>query len=242
MKIINALIFCQLCFSCVGQTLNIGTGPIFTLTKQEVKLVNGHNDFQNTGFSKNLYYEHLLPLKNSYILLNTIFFKGESWIRFRNGSVSSFDGIGFTGTKIQRYNIGFGIAPFGINKSFYVKSFLSIGCQISKSLGHDFFGSQGQIQGPEYFEVEPITAEALNTLQVIPTLGIKTGFLIYRIIDIGLTIQGVYGFKSYQKMYFKYIYQGVQQKTAIFSADGTGLFIDLGIGINFSNLIKKVKL
>ncbi|MBK9632322.1 MAG: hypothetical protein IPO62_14890 [Saprospiraceae bacterium] len=241
LKFLLTLIFTINGLLCFAQSLSIGAGPIFTLTKQEVKLVKGKSNFENTGFSKNLSYEHLLNLKNSYALFTAAFFKGESWIKFKEGSVSSFDGLGFRGTDIQRFSIGFGFAPFGIEKSYYLKSFLTIGCQFSKTLGHEFFGSQGQIQGPDYFEIEPVTAEAYNTFQLFPSLGIKTGLLIYKIIDIGITIQGVYGFKPYQKIYFKYNYKGIPQETAIFASDGTGLFIDLGIGINFVNLIKIIE-
>ena len=39
MKIIITFIFYLVRFSCIGQTLSIETGPILTLTKQQVRLV-----------------------------------------------------------------------------------------------------------------------------------------------------------------------------------------------------------
>ncbi|MDV7401201.1 hypothetical protein RZS08_57825, partial [Arthrospira platensis SPKY1] len=97
----------------------------------------------------------------------------------------------------------------------------------------EFYSNLFKAEGPEYFELEPIRIEKLNTTQLVPSLGLKTGILLWKQIELGLSVQGVLGFKSYQNMYFKYYYKGVTQETAIFQGKGTGLYTALNIGYRF---------
>jgi hypothetical protein len=83
-----------------------------------------------------------------------------------------------------------------------------------------------------------VTAESRNTDQIVPVLGLSTGFVFWKRIDIGLFIQGVYAFKPYQKMTIKYQYKGEVQPTAIYESTGTGLFFGLSLGYRFARLIK----
>ena len=94
------------------------------------------------------------------------------------------------------------------------------------------------INGPNYFELEPISADPRNTMQIVPSLGLHTGFVFWKRLDIGLSFQGVYGYKPYQKMYFKYQYKGISQPSAEYEATGTGLFVTFGIGYRFAKWIK----
>ena len=123
-----------------------------------------------------------------------------------------------------------------INKknSFYLKPLIALGAQLSLSNGYEYGAFERQ-NGPDYVELEPITASTNNITQLVPSIGLKSGFILWKRIDVGFTFQGVMGFKSYQTMYFKYSYKGVPQETAIFDAKGTGLFCSINVGY----LIKK---
>jgi hypothetical protein len=47
-------------FALIGQTLNIGFGPIYTLTNQSVRMINSKEDFQNTDYHFVFSYEQYL--------------------------------------------------------------------------------------------------------------------------------------------------------------------------------------
>lgn len=79
----------------------------------------------------------------------------------------------------------------------------------------------------------------MNITQIVPLIGIKTGFTFLQNLDLSLSINCLYGFKSFQKMFFKYTYKGVEQPTAIFEARGTGIYTSIGVGYRFFN--KNVK-
>ncbi|HRO73974.1 MAG TPA: hypothetical protein PK611_09915, partial [Saprospiraceae bacterium] len=117
-------------------------------------------------------------------------------------------------------------------KAFYLKPLITIGLQLSTPDNTEYGAFERQ-NGPEYFELEPISAKQFNTTQVVPSLGLKTGITLWKHIDLGLTIQGVLGFKSFQNMYFKYTYKGVPQETAVFEAKGTGIYTAFSIGYRF---------
>jgi hypothetical protein len=225
-----------------SQTLSFGYGPIFTHTNQKVKMVNSEEDFQNTDNQFVFSYEH--NLKNTrYSVFGTYSkFDGHTWIKFREGSVIAPDGfptlgVGYSGVKINKFDVGWCFNFLKSNKIFFVKSLLSLGLQISKTDGSEYGAFEMQ-NGPEYVELEPISARTFNSSQFVPSFGIKTGVLLWSHIELGLTFQGVLGHKSYQNMYFKYSYKGVPQETAVFEANGTGIYTALSIGYRF---VKKVK-
>lgn len=225
----------------IGQNISLGYGPIYTVTNQRVKMINGRNDFQNTDDQFILSYEHFLRQNKVSFLGILSYFKGHTWIRFPEGSVIAPDGfptigVGYNGVNVYRIDLGAAYNLIDINRNFYLKPLLAIGAQISMTNGYEYGAFERQ-NGPDYVELEPISATTSNTTQIVPSVGLKTGFVLWKRIDVGLTFQGVMGFKPYQTMYFKYAYKGVPQETAIFDAKGTGLFCSLNVGY----LIKKKK-
>ena len=123
-----------------------------------------------------------------------------------------------------------------MKRKFYFAPNLSCGLQHSKPNGADIYPFE--ISGPHIVETEPTTAETFKTFQIVPSIGFRTGFVFWKRLDIGLSFQGVLGYKPYQKMYLAYEYKGVPQKTGEFEANGTGLFVTLGIGYRFAKLIQ----
>ncbi len=226
------------CHLSKAQSISFGLGPIFTLTNQKVKMVNSTEDFQNTDSQLAINYEHFI--KNSKFSLLSEFsnFDGHTWIQFREGSVTTPEGFpvigdGYSGTTLYRVNFGIGYNLMSLKSKFFFKPIFLIGIQKSMKKDVEIYSALFKIDGPEYFELEPITTEQFNTTQIIPSLGFRTGILLWNRIELGFTFQGVYGNKSYQNMYFKYAYKGVPQETAIFEANGTGIFTALSIGYRF---------
>lgn len=97
----------------------------------------------------------------------------------------------------------------------------------------DEFYDVDQPNGPDYIQTDPVITETFNTTQIVPSFGFKTGFVFWNRLDLGLDFRWVFGFKSFQDMYFEYSYKGVPQETAIFEATGTGLFTALSLGYRF---------
>ncbi|MBK8622838.1 MAG: hypothetical protein IPN79_14055 [Saprospiraceae bacterium] len=223
--------FCNIVSS---QSISIGYGPIFTHTNQKVKMVNSEEDFQNTDYQFLINYEHFIKNSKFSILGSYSSFDGHTWIKFREGSVIAPDGyptlgVGYSGVDINRIDLGMSYNLFQNHGKIFFKSFFTIGIQISKSDGSEYGAFERQ-NGPEYIELEPISAQTFNNSQIIPSIGFKTGIVLWKRIELGLTVQGVLGFKSYQNMYFKYSYKGVPQETAVFEANGTGIYTALSIG------------
>lgn len=229
------VVFCN----CVcAQSISIGYGPIFTHTNQKVKMVNSEEDFQNTDYQLVFSYEHLLKNSKCSIFGTFSKFNGYTWIKFREGSLIAPDGfptlgVGFSGINITKFEFGSFYNCFRLNKWSFFKPFVSLGIQRSNKNEWEFWADLEPITGPEYVELEPILVESNNTTQIVPSLGFKTGFVLWKRIELGLTVQGVLGFKSYQNLYFKYSYKGVPQETAVFEANGTGIYTALSIGYRF---------
>jgi hypothetical protein len=141
-------------------------------------------------------------------------------------------GVGYSGVIINRFDLGLSYNLLHNHSIIYFKPLLNIGIQISKSDGSEYGAFERQ-NGPEYIELEPISAQTFNNSQIVPSIGFKTGIVLWKRIELGLTVQGVLGFKSYQNMYFKYSYKGVPQETAVFEANGTGIYTTLSIGYRF---------
>ncbi|HMT53923.1 MAG TPA: hypothetical protein PKD16_14125 [Saprospiraceae bacterium] len=222
-----------------AQSISIGFGPVFTHTNQKVKLVNSQEDFQNTDYQFVINYEHFL--KNTrYSFFGTFSkFDGYTWIKFREGSVIAPDGfptlgVGFSGVNITKFELGGVYNCFDLKKWYFFKPFISLGLQFSNINEWEFWADLEPIDGPEYVELEPVLIESNKTTQIVPSIGLKTGVVLWNRIELGLTVQGVLGFKSYQNMYFKYSYKGVPQETAVFEANGTGIYTALSIGYRFA--------
>lgn len=224
-------------FALIGQTLNIGFGPIYTLTNQSVRMINSKEDFQNTDYHFVFSYEQYLKTKKISIIAQFSQYEGHTWIKFNKGSVIAPDGfptlgVGYSGVNNSRMDILFSYNLINPCKYFYLKPTLGIGLQTSRGNGSEYGAFERQ-NGPDYVELEPITASTMNVTQIVPILGIKTGFTVFQNLEIFLSINCLYGFKSFQKMYFKYTYKGVQQPTAIFEARGTGIYTSIGVGYRF---------
>jgi len=242
-KFIGFIVICLLSISqSKSQELSIGYGLIYTATYQSERMFESKSDFMNSDAIYYYTYEHYL--KNSKFSLSGTFikFKGETNIKFREGSVlhgdNSLIGVGFSGVNVSRFDIGINYNVMPKRFMYYFKPFVTVGIQTSKKTGVEIYSEIFQINGPEYYELEPVTLISYNKTHLIPSLGFKTGILLFHRIDLFLYIQGACGFKSYQNLYFKYAFKGVNQKTAVFESRGTGLFCNLGIGYRFAKLIR----
>ena len=229
-----------------GQSITASFVQVYTHTNAVVPVVNGRDNFENTSTTLSFTYEHFLKHKKYSLIASYMEFDGCTLVYFERGGWIAGGGIalakGFCGgVDIHRFDLGFSYLITKSNKKFYFKPVIGAGLQLSRTTGTEFGLSGLPIDGPNYFELEPMSAEVMNTTQIVPSLGFRTGFVFWKRLDIGLGVQGVYAFKPYQKMYLKYQYKGTPQPMAEYESTGTGLFVTLGIGYRFARLIKSNK-
>jgi len=218
-----------------GQEVSIGGTAIYTHTNQRVKMKNSKEDFENTDYSYTFSYEHFIKNSRISVFASTTKFDGFTMIKFEEGTVIDVDGFsvvgdGFSGVKIRKYDLGVTYNLIKNYRRFYLKPFGGVGLQLSKIEDVEIFTNLFTANGPDYFQIGPITVDKFKTSQFVPFIGFKTGFVFWKRLDIGFTFQGVYGFKSYQDMFFTYSYRGEPQETAVFEATGTGLFCTFNLG------------
>jgi hypothetical protein len=242
--LIILIIICNVS-TILSQSLNFGWGPIFTRTKAVVAVKNGGEDFSNTGYTWNVSYEHFLKNKKLSITANYTQFESCTLMLleiggYQDGGGNNISGAGYCGgAKIQRLDLLLNYNVINNKRRFYLKPHVGVGIQKSNAYEDvGIYSTLNPFNGPFYFETEPISSAQYSTLQLTPTAGIKIGWLLWKHFDIGLTYQGVLGFKPYQKMFLKYNYKGEIQPDAEYSANGTGIFFSLGIGYRFAKLIK----
>jgi hypothetical protein len=243
-KIIAILSYSLTLNSINAQSITTSFVQVYTHTKAVVPVVNGRDDFENTSRTFSFSYEQFFKNRKysaivSYVKFDGctfVFFEPGGWIAGGGGSLAK----GFcAGVDINRLDLGFSYQLTKSSKRLYFKPFIAAGLQFSHKTGVDFWRVDGlPINGPSYFELEPMNAEAMNTVQIVPSLGFRTGFVFWKRLDVGMTFQGVYAFKPYQKMSLKYQYKGVVQPTAEYESTGTGLFVAFGLGYRFAKLIK----
>jgi hypothetical protein len=241
--VILAYLFLSSINNINGQLITASYLHIYSKTTAVVPLINGVNGDQGTDNSFSFSYEHFMKNKRYSIVSSYSKFNGCTLIYFERGGVIAGGGElsakGFCqGVDLRRIDAGLAYLLTKRGKKWYFKPFAEAGLQWSRKTGVEYWGDGLPINGPNYFELEPMRAEPMNTTQIVPSLGFRTGFVFWKRLDIGLSVQGVYAFKPYQKMYLNYQYKGVIQPMAEYESTGTGLFVGLGIGYRFARWIK----
>ena len=244
MKKITLLLYLLLISSAVnGQSISVSYVQIYAKIKPVIPVVNGWNGPDATPPTVSFSYEHFIKHKKYSFVVAYMKFNGCTLIYFEPGGWVAGGGNalakGFChGVKLHRFDLAYSYLVTKKSKKFYFKPFVGAGLQLSRKTGWEFGLPGLPIDGPHYFELEPMSAEPMNTTQIVPSLGFRTGFVFWKRLDIGLGVQGVYAFKPYQKMYLKYQYKGEVQPMAEYESTGTGLFVTLGVGYRFAKLIK----
>lgn len=237
-KVLAFLAFALIVNTVNCQSVAVSFVQVYTHTNAPTPVVNGGDDFQNTSNTFCFLYEHFLKNKKCSAIASYMRFDGCTFVYFEPGGWIAGGGEalakGFcAGAKVSRFDLGFSYLLSRSNKKFYFKSLIAAGLQMSRKTGVEYWADGLPINGPHYFELEPMAAAVWNTAQVVPSIGFRTGFVFWKRLDIGLGVQGVYAFKPYQKMYLKYQYKGTPQPIAEYESTGTGLFVTFGVGYRF---------
>ena len=162
-----------------GQGLYIGYGPIYTLSKAISPIRNAKENFENSAFVSTFTYEHFLKNKKVSVIAKYCFYSNSTTINYESGGLlDDFGNVvgadGWGGTNIYRLDLMMGYNLLNLRR-FYIKPFGGIGLQLSRNNDIGIF--EIPVNGPYYVQTEPMIADAFNTFQVVPTAGIRAGFL-----------------------------------------------------------------
>lgn len=221
-----------------AQTLSFGKGLLFLHTNQSSEMVNSQEDFSHAGSPFTFAYEHSIKKSDISIYLRYFQFEGNTVIRFPEGSVVDFgglgiDAIGYNGVNVYKPELGLKYTLLNFKSVLFIKLSGGIGFQKSIVNGFEYYSIPGLINGPDYVESMPVYADSKNTFQLIPSLGVEISVILLKRFEIGLITNSFYGFSSLQNMYLDYSYKGVKQNKAVFSTSGTGIYSGLSLGFKF---------
>ena len=215
-----------------SQTLFLGWGPVHSHTKQTQRLVNG-KDAWSYGYTQiPIGVEYPLNRFSALLSLSTFNVLTDMRVGYRYYA-------GYAGTKITRVDLGVTYNIFKPNKLLFIKPFMAIGLQFAKYQA-DIWGEQVRVYGPDYFQTDYPTSHGHSNFQVVPSLGIKMGIKFLKRMEFGVCIQGVYGYKQFQELTFKYTYKDdpLTERVAKFVSNGTGLYSSFFLGVNFKKYKK----
>lgn len=209
----------------VAQSVFIGWGPVHSHTKQTQRLVNSKDAWSYVYTQIPIGVE--VPLKRFSGLLSLTSFNVLTDMRVGYRYYS-----GYAGTRITRVDLGVSYNLIKPNKLLFIKPFFAAGLQFAKYEA-DIWGEQVHIYGPDYFQTEYPTSQGRSNFQVVPGLGVRMGIKFLKRMEFGVCIQGVYGYKRFQELTFKYNYRDeLTERTAKFESNGTGLYSNFFLGIN----------
>lgn len=225
-RIVVGLLFVSFTASkSVAQSVFIGWGPVHSHTKQAERLVNGKDAFFYGYTQKLVGFEY--PYKNFSGLFSISNYPVSTLIRVKADEYS-----GYVGTRITRLDLGVSYNVIKPNKLLFIKPFVAAGLQFAKYEA-DIWGEQVHIYGPDYFQTEYPTSQGRSNFQVVPGLGVRMGIKFLKRMEFGVCIQGVYGYKRFQELTFKYNYRDeLTERTAKFESNGTGLYSCFFLGVN----------
>jgi len=212
-----------------------GLGTATVYTQQSQKMIASKNDLSLAGMQWHIGIEH--QKKRSSFMGSFSFYSGLTMIR-----VSDTYREGFYGSTITRFDLGYTYNILKINRKIFIKPFVMLGIQQSKKT-NDFLGYRTEIlRGSNYFQIATPSLEVFKTTQIIPSLGVRAGIKISKKVAIGLNIQGVYAFKTYQKIIFEYTYKDdPTPRKAVFDSKGTGLFSSIFVSFDIPKKNQKKK-
>ncbi len=225
MKTIITILLSFIVFTSQSQTIYVGYGTATLLTNQSVRLLNAKNDFSLSDMQRVIGFEY--RHKQMCYLFSLSAFNAGTTMR-----LSSIHKNGFAGSHVRRVDIGVGYNLFKPHKKLFIKPFVMLGLQTSRRFG-DIASGYLKVMGPDYFEINA-TSEGIDMKQLVPSLGVRMGVKIKKQIQVGLCFQGVYGFKTFQRIFFDYTYKDdpFTERRAVFDTRGTGLYSSLFIGID----------
>lgn len=197
---------------------------MFYKSRTITPVINQTSHFDNHSYhSVNLAYS---LNSNVYVGLSASYYRG--WTSF-NLETESWIGNGSSHTDIFHYSV---FAEYNLlGKSSKVVVAPQIRLIFEQSIVTFPAGTTAYIDDSIDPNFEgPIILEPFNSTQLIPALGLDIDWNFFWRLHLHANAYYAWGHKPFQKYYFEYTYDGVQQPTAEWHSDGTGLFTTIGLG------------
>jgi hypothetical protein len=244
MKII--LFFCAMLFygPSFGQAVYLSSAQVYSYSNAISPVKNMNGKLLNTETTITFGYEHFLKKKRLSVFANFIRYNACTFVHFEPGGVVAGGGEilakGFCGgTIIKKIDSGVSFSPIRPRKRFFFRPSIGVGLQWTKNTGVEYWGDGLPINGPSYFELEPMRSETIKSTQIVPNIGLRTGFLFWNRFDVSIGVNACYAFFPIQKLHLKYEYKGDRQPDAEYETTGTGMFTTLSVGYRFAKLIQQ---
>lgn len=221
----------MLCGSLLdAQTLKYNFGQIFYNSKTTTPAISQYEEYTNRNF--NLFrYQHTF-YKRWNAFLGYSYFEG--WTDFSidrpyDPSIgASWGGNGASYLNVHRLSVG---AGYDLLKKNWIYCIPVLTLNIQRSHPTNDAELSDIIDSRTDPEIAGIIYNyPYLTTQIVPELGLEFGVVVFKRIDLGLTISHAFGHKSFQDLTFEYTYRGLPQPTAKWYSDGTAWFSTIGIG------------
>ena len=214
---------------CTGQVLSLGTGQMFYNSKTIVPVVNQFESRSNDEYHS----LNLTIIEIDRYMIGTAFSTYQGWVDF-NANAETWRGFGSSRKRLWRLSpyLGYIISP---DRKFRFIPYIKVIIEKSVITGLNSSKSQvAEIDEPFGYQGS-IFVEPIKRIQLAPGAGLLLHWNTFgRLYLIG-NIYYTYGYRPFQKYYFEYSYQGVEQPTAEWHANGTGVFTSIGIGYKLWN-------
>ncbi|MBK9982491.1 MAG: hypothetical protein IPP15_08710 [Saprospiraceae bacterium] len=218
---------------CSGQVLSLGYGQMFHNSKTIVPVVNQYEETANEEY----YSLDLTLFEIDRCLLGAELSSYKGWVDF-NAEVGL--GFGSSLTRLLRLSpyLGYILKP---NHKFRFIPYFKVIIEQSFITGLEKgYSHVTDIDRPNGHK-GTIFVEPIKRLQLAPGAGLMLSWNpVGKMYLIG-NIYYTYGYRPFQKYYFEYSYQGVEQPTAEWHANGTGVFTSIGIGFKLWSVDKNSK-
>lgn len=213
-----------------AQTLKYNFGQIFYNSKTITSVINQYEEYTNRNFSM-FRYQHAFNKRWSSFLGYSYF---EGWTDFSINRPydpnigASWGGNGASYLTVRRFSIGGG---YDLVEKDWLYCMPILMMNLQKSFPTNEAEISDIIDSRTDSEIAGIVYNyPYSTTQIVPEVGFEFGVVLFKRIDVGLTISYAFGHKSFQDLTFGYTYKGIPQPTSKWYSDGTAWFSTLGIG------------
>jgi hypothetical protein len=235
------LIILILNFYCVlgklsSQSIEVYSGLLFSHSNKIGNSIIGEDDFSHSDFPITFTLNLDLKRHNYYPYISFTKYKGKTLALLNSEFIldsygNSIEAIGYNGVNVYKVDCGMKVPLLNYKNFIALEGLIAIGFQKSIKNGFDFY--EIDINGKDYFAVNPIMANAYSNFQIVPSIGFHSKININKSFYFNLIANGSYGFKKIQEIYFEYSFKGSESQRTIIESSGSGIYFGIGLGYKF---------
>lgn len=209
------------------QYLSVAVGQFYNNTKTIVPILNQDRDVNNHSYFS-VQFDYIVS--NKYII-GLEYSRLPGWTNFDVDTGNTWGGNGSSRVDLHRFSSYFGYNILKNCEKVRLYPFLKVDIEKSEITAFtdekEFVRSIEEMPGYR----GNIYVEPFERWQILPSVGLNIDWNpIWKIYFVG-NISYSYGYRTFQKFYFEYEFQGELQPTAEWHGNGTGFLASVGIGL-----------